>query len=281
MPSTWFKFDCMGQKDMKKQVDLTLVLFETELSRIAESQKAGIVDFIVDWECRGKKDRQCGFDTQINEKTPDDLTTLSSSTGVISWCRLNAFGSWTKEEVNKAISAGAAVVLLPMVTSAAEVEKFLRYINGRCRSGILLETRQAFQFASDIAKYPLDIVYVGLNDLMINLHTKSIFSALASGIVEEARACFNIPMFGCAGITVLDRGQPLPCRLLMQEISRLGCNMTFLRRSYNRDIIGRDPVYELNRIRFYWKNLSLRLQNEVSKDHQEFLTAVKNIELNC
>ncbi|MBI3601429.1 MAG: hypothetical protein HY209_00820 [Candidatus Omnitrophica bacterium] len=263
---------------MTKQVDLTLVLFETELRSIATAKQAGIVDFIADWECKGKEDRQCGYDTQINQNTLADLKTISCVTQVKSWCRLNAPGFLTKEEIDMAIAAGASVVLLPMVTSAKEVETFLRYVNGRCKAGILLETPQACCCAVEIAQYPLDVVYVGLNDLMIGLKNKSIFSALASGIVDEVRACFDVPLFGLGGVTVLDSGQPLPCRLFMQEMSRLRCTMTFLRRSYKRDIVSKDAVHELNRIRMYWKELCQRSPEQIFHDRQSFLAAVKDIE---
>ena len=264
---------------MTKQPDLKLVFFETELRSIAVA-KAGIVDFIVDWECKGKEDRQLGYDTEVNKNTLAELSVVSSLTQAKSWCRLNAPGFLTKDEVDTAIAAGASVVLLPMVASAGEVETFLRYVNGRCQAGILLETPVACRLAAQIARYPLDVVYVGLNDLMIGLRNKSIFSALAAGIVDDVRACFDVPLFGFGGVTVLDQGHPLPCRMFMQEMSRLNCNLTFLRRSYKRDIINKDAVYEINRICAYWKKLSDRSSQEILRDRQSFLAAVKQIEQN-
>ncbi len=262
---------------MNDPTGLTCVLFETNPAAIAAARAAGISDIIVDWECRDKQGRQSGYDTEINCNTPADLNAVAALPGTTAWCRINAPGAQTRAEIEMAIAAGVSVILLPMVTSPAQVEAFLGQINGRCRAGILVETPQACRLAKQIASFPLDVVYVGLNDLMIGLGRRSIFSAMVSGLVEEVRAHFAAPLFGCGGLTVLDGGQPLPCRLLLQEISRLGCNLVFLRRSYKRDIAGRDAVVEMGRIRNYWRTLSQRLADEVAGNHREFVEAVGRI----
>ncbi len=50
---------------------------------------------------------------------------------------------------------------------------------------------------------------------------------------------------GVGGATVVDRGSPIPCRRLLEQYTRLGIDFTFLRRSFARDIVGRDVREEL------------------------------------
>jgi len=260
--------------------DLTLVLFECDLERIREAHCAGISNFLVDWESNSKKDRQKGYDMEINRQTRADLVAMAVISSITVWCRLNSFGPWTREEVESALDAGASVLLLPMIRSSWEVEKFLRYCNGRCRVGVLIETREACQDACNIAALPLDVVYIGLNDLMISLGTKSIFSALDSGVVDKLRPFFKVSLFGFGGVTVLDQGSPLPCRVFMQEMARLEMTMTFLRRSFKRDIVKRNVAFEVCAINAYWQELLRRTNGEIVRDYEGFLVQVKRIESN-
>lgn len=257
---------------------LTRILFETEPAALAAAGKAGLRDFIVDWECKGKEARQTGYDTEINRKSLDDLHRATALSHATIWCRINGPPHTDWQELEMAIAGGADIIFLPMVTAPAEVETFLTQIAGRCRAGILVETPQACQTARELAQFPLDAIYVGLNDLMIGLGTRSIFSALASGLIDEVRRHFTVPLFGFGGLTVLDGGHPLPCRMFLQEIARLDGNMTFLRRSYKRDIADRDARQESDNTMAYWDALQRRTPEMKAADHRAFLTQVKQIE---
>ena len=269
---------CMGEEGMTDFSDLTTVLFETAPERVTRSLETGISDFLVDWEWRGKERRQNEFDTEINSQTVEELAALVSIPGATAWCRINSFGPWTSEEVEIAITEGVSVLLLPMVRSVWEVEEFLRLVGGRCRAGILIETKEALHGAAEIAKCPLDVVFVGLNDLMISFGTPSIFTALASGILDTARKRLSVPLFGLGGVTVLDRGKPLPCAVFLQEMARLHCNMTFMRRSYKRDIVGRDAGREMRALKAYWRQLAKRTSSQVKADHRIFRTMAEVID---
>jgi hypothetical protein len=78
--------------------------------------------------------------------------------------------------------------------------------------------------------------YVGLNDLAIERRAANVFDAVGDGTVERASVC--VP-FGFGGLTLPDRGRPISCRLLIGEMMRLGCQFSFLRRSFHRDAQGR------------------------------------------
>ncbi len=160
-----------------------LLLFTTDPLFVQTATQAGIHGFIVDWENKGKFERQRGFDTQINQNSVADLIRVRENTNRRVICRINQFGPWSVEELETAIAAGADEILLPMVRTPAEVLDCLAVIDERCKLGILIETVEAVANAQHLSELPLARVYVGLNDLGIERNLKNIFLALIDGTV--------------------------------------------------------------------------------------------------
>ncbi len=254
---------------------LELVLFASDPALVSQALAAGIRSFIVDWEWRGKDLRQLGFDTEINRDTAEDLRRLAELGAPRRFCRLNRFGPWSGDEVEEAVSAGATDLLLPMVESPGEVASWLEMVGGRCASGILVETTAGVAAAARLATLPLAHVYVGLNDLAIDRRSASLFEAVVDGTVESLAARFTGRMFGFGGLTVVDRGAPIPCRLLLAEMARLGCGFTFLRRSFRRDIVGRDMPCEVASMRELWKRCRARSVDAQRAEHDRLVDAVR------
>jgi hypothetical protein len=252
-----------------------LLLFSTDPAIIGQATGAGVSGIIVDWEHIGKPDRQAGCDTQINYDTPDDLRRVRACTCAPVLCRINRFGDTTAEEVEAAIGAGADELFLPMVRTPDEVEAVLERVRGRCGVAILVETMAAVRLADQLAKLPLTRVYVGLNDLAIDRKSPNIFTALADGTVESVRRAFRVP-FGFGGLTVPDRGAPVPCRLLIGEMIRIGCSFSFLRRSFLRDVRGRDFNVEIQRIKKAIDLARKRPVEAVDRDRRDLQTAESN-----
>ena len=258
---------------MRRRPELELVLFETRPGEAARALEAGIGSMIVDWEWREKESRQRGADTEINRDGPEDLERLRELGVPRRYCRLNRFGPWTRAEVGTARTAGATHLFLPMVERAGDVEALLSWAHPpgdrRLEVGILVETEPGIEAAPELARLPLDRVYVGLNDLAISRGSASLFDAVADGTVEELRAAFSGHRFGFGGVTVVDGGCPVPCRLLLAEMARLDCAFSFLRRSFKRDITGRVPAEEVRRIGELWRRLGERSAEEVAADRSE------------
>ncbi|WP_448593148.1 aldolase/citrate lyase family protein [Thermoflexus hugenholtzii] len=254
--------------------DFDLFLFSTDPDRIRLAVAGGAAGVVVDWEHIGKAERQAGFDTQINHDTPEDLQRVRACTTARVLCRINAFGPWTQKEIEAAVQAGADEILLPMVRSVEEVEQALEWIGGRCGLGILIETREAVAICERLARLPLTRAYLGLHDLAIERRTPNPFRAISDGIVERVRSAFPIP-FGFAGLTLPDRGFPIPCRLLIAEMARLGCSFSFLRRSFLRDIVGRDPRVEIPRILEALREAFREPLSALEAQHQELLRAIE------
>ncbi|HSX38555.1 MAG TPA: aldolase/citrate lyase family protein [Chlamydiales bacterium] len=203
--------------------------------QMAQEALLGSIDrLIVDWECKGKKERQKNFNTQINGQLIEDLRAISSTSKLPVICRINPVGSYTQAEVNEAIANGADEILVPMVQNKQEVERVLDYSRDRKKVGILIETRSAAHFAKQFSNLPLSRIYVGLNDLSIENNERNIFLPLANGMLETIREQITHP-FGFGGLTLPHLGFPIPCQLLIDEMVRLGSSFSFLRRSFLQD----------------------------------------------
>jgi hypothetical protein len=254
-----------------------LALFATDLAVVAEAVPAGVASVVVDWEHEGKELRQASADTEVNNHTVEDLRAARACTGAHVLCRVNAFGPHTAGEIERAIDAGADELLLPMVRTPAEVEKALALVAGRARLGILVETSEAVAAADDLARLPVSRVYVGLNDLAIDRGTATIFAPLADGTLDDLRRRFAEVRFGFGGLTVPDAGFPIPSRLLVGEIARLACDFTFLRRSFYRDVAGRDVSAEVPRIHAALAEAFARPRDEVERDREELLGRIAEL----
>ena len=213
-----------------------LLLFAVEPGFVREAAAAGIDGIVVDWERQGKRERQLGVDTEINEQTVGDLVRVRATTRVPVICRVEPV-----QRRERRRGRGGPRPAAPTRSSCRwsgrrdEVERMLHLVDGRCGVGILVETAQAVAASAALARLPISRVYVGLNDLAIDRGSASIFDALLDGTVERVRAEFDVP-FGFGGLTLPDRGAPIPCRQLIAEMVRLDCSFSFLRRSFRRDV---------------------------------------------
>lgn len=254
-----------------------LLLFCADPARARRAERAGVDGLLVDWETAGKHRRQHGADTEINHDTVEDLKRVRQSVRGRVICRVNAPGPWTGRELEVAIEAGADEVLVPMVRSAHELERILDQIRGRCAVGCLIETSEAVARCHEIGSLPLARVYVGLNDLAIDRGTPSIFSAVADGTLERVREAICAP-FGFGGLTLPELGEPVPCRSLIGEMARLGCEFSFLRRSYKRDVPANAQLPAIRRIREALAAASLRDEPAVRRDRRRLIEVITAIE---
>ncbi|UCV20289.1 aldolase/citrate lyase family protein [Ferribacterium limneticum] len=260
---------------------LDLVLFVRTPLNVARAIDVGIRSFMVDMEWRGKHDRQTGANTEIDPASAADLEHVCHAAlphGARVFCRINPYGPWTAGEVDRAIECGAERLFLPMVKNADEVAGFLAMIGGRSESAILIETEEAVAAAASIAPLPTDAVYIGLNDLSISRGVSSIFPPMCDGTIEYVRKLFAGREFGFGGVTALDGGHPLPCRLLLEEMVRLDCSFSFLRRSFMSDLWPRlDCAAQIELVRGYLKMLTARTPAIVEADHINLCDAVSKL----
>jgi len=248
---------------------LQLFLFGTDVRTAQVAEQAGIDNIIVDWENQGKYLRQKNYDTQINRHTLEDLTRTRAAVKTSITVRVNG-GAAAFDEADRAIEHGANVIMLPMARTARDVEVFLKHINGRAKTLIQIETQSLFEQVGDLQGLDWDYSFIGLNDLMISRGQDWLWTPLLDGTVERIFEKLPGRQIGFGGVTIIGGGYPLPFLNLLHEFSRLGCSLSFLRRTFSREIEGRNFSAEIEAVRAVWKAAMLRSPVAVEEDFREF-----------
>lgn len=216
-----------------------------EIAKIAE--EAGVDRIFVDMEYIGKAKRQGGMDTVQSHHTVEDIKRIREvihKAEII--VRVNPIHEASEEycssetEINDVIEAGADIIMLPYFKTLEEVTCFLKIINKRTRTMLLVETPEAVDIIDDILNLEgIDEIHIGLNDLSLGYGRKFMFELLADGTVEKLCVKFKmkgIP-YGFGGIASIGHGE-LPAEDIIKEHYRLGSTCVILSRSFcNTEVI--------------------------------------------
>ena len=210
-----------------------------DIAQIAET--AGVDRIFVDMEFIGKDERQKGLDTVKSRHTFLDIANIKQAVEMAEvLARINPIHDPLPDypgsavEIDRTIAAGADIIMLPYFKTPEEVRTFLKLVNGRARTMLLLETREAVEHVDEILSIPgIDEIHIGINDLSISYGKRFMFELLADGTVEQL--CFKfrkkgIP-FGFGGIASLGNGL-LPSEYIIKEHYRLGSTCVILSRSF-------------------------------------------------
>lgn len=253
---------------------MKLLLFTTNVDFAVCCQVAGIDGVIVDWEVVGKERRQAGHNLEKNSDSAEDVARLAEALDIPVTVRINGYGRNTAEEIQCALDHGARGIMLPMARSARDIACFLELLDGRGQSLVQIETKELADDLDEFSQLPWDMAYVGLNDLMISYGNRSIWQTVADGTVERICSALQGRTYGFGGVTCLGCGEPIRFELILHELTRLGCSLSLLRRSFKRDIVGRDVSRELAAIRALIAGSRKRGTAEVQSDHERLLTAI-------
>lgn len=212
---------------------LMYITNSVEVARIA--QKHGVERIWVDLETLGKNERQGHIDSVKSHHSISDIkrivSILDKSEMLV---RVNPINESSEEEINQVIDAGADIIMLPMWKSKNEVISFLKYVNGKTKTVLLLETKEAVECLDDVLNMGgFDEIHIGLNDLHLSYGQVFMFQLLTDGTIENL--CnkikkYNIP-YGFGGIAKLGTGD-LPAENVIQEHYRLGSTRAILSRSF-------------------------------------------------
>jgi hypothetical protein len=210
-----------------------------DIAQIAET--AGVDRIFVDMEFIGKDERQKGLDTVKSRHTFLDIANIKQAVEMAEvLARINPIHDPMPDypgsavEIDRTIAAGADIIMLPYFKTPEEVRTFLKLVNGRARTMLLLETREAVEHVDEILSIPgIDEIHIGINDLSLSYGKRFMFELLADGTVEQL--CFKfrkkgIP-FGFGGIASLGNGL-LPSEYVIKEHYRLGSTCVILSRSF-------------------------------------------------
>lgn len=220
---------------------LTLMYITNSPETALIAEAAGVDRIFLDMEYIGKDLRQHGMDTVQLHHTPEDLAVIRAAvtrSKVLVRCNpiheaTDQYSS-SAEEIDSYVAGGADIIMLPYFKNTEEVRTFLKLVNGRARTCLLVETPEAVENIHEILDLPgIDEVFIGLNDLSLGLGRKFMFEVLADGTVEKLCRIFagkGVP-YGFGGIASLGRGL-LPAEYIIKEHYRLGSSSVILSRSF-------------------------------------------------
>jgi 2-keto-3-deoxy-L-rhamnonate aldolase RhmA len=220
---------------LSDHVVLTFWTSDPDTARVADL--AGIDRIGVDLDRLGKQARQAGLGTWVSRHTVEDLVRLRPAiTRAQLFVRSNPLHDGTPGEVERALAAGAEVLMLPMFRSAGELARYVELVGGRARVVGLLETAEAVAEVEAVARVAgLDELHVGINDLALALGLPNRFWVLldpAAAHVARAAAAVGLPL-GVGGIgRVTDAALPIPPDLIYAQYPRLGATAALISRSF-------------------------------------------------
>lgn len=205
-----------------------------KIARIAVD--AGVDRIFIDMEVIGKAERQGHMDSVKSFHTFEDICRVREAIGSDAelLVRINPFYEKTQYEVDRAIACGADIIMLPMWKKVSEVEQFVAFVGGRCKTLALLETKEADAALEEVLKIDgLDEIHIGLNDLHLSYKRHFLFELLADGTVDRlvCQLKDSGKRYGFGGV-----GRPgcgmLPAECVLAEHHRLGSGMVILSRSF-------------------------------------------------
>ena len=258
---------------------------DPEVARIAD--KNGADRIFIDLERIGKEQRQ-PMDTVKNYHSLSDIEKVRPFVkNAELLVRINPFYDGTKEETDKAISYGADVIMLPMWTSAREVNDLVNIVDGRTKVLPLLETDRAAKCIDEVLDINgIDEIHIGLNDLSISMGRKNLFELFCDGTVDAlADKCKEKNMtFGVGGVGAVDVELALSAKNILAEHYRIGSEMVILSRAFcNRDDYDSIEDFEnsfINKIdanREYEKFLAAQSKQFFEQTHNQTIKTISEI----
>jgi 2-keto-3-deoxy-L-rhamnonate aldolase RhmA len=220
---------------------MILSLITNNLNLIAMSKQNGIDRIMIDLEFLGKKERQSGFDLFQSEHNISDIKTIKKEYPHIElFVRINQINENTKKEIDEILTYGVDYIMLPFFKTIEEVKYFLEIINNRCKTSLLLETKESLEILDEILKIDsIDEYHIGLNDLSLSFGNKNIFETLKNKTIEQAicKLKFTQKNYGFGGVGSVNKKDLLinPVLFLYEQL-RTGCNIAWLGRSFRNDI---------------------------------------------
>ncbi|MBR3431624.1 MAG: hypothetical protein IKG87_16150 [Clostridia bacterium] len=273
---------------VRKLVQPLTVFYITNRPDVAlVAEKYGVDRIWVDLETLGKEERQRNMNTvKSNHKISDIANIKPVLAKAQMLVRVNPWHEGSQEEIDQVIAAGADIIMLPYWKTPEEVCSFLRAVGGRCKTTLLLETKEAVECVDEVIRQGgFDEVHIGLNDLHLSYGMTFMFEPLADGTVEKLCEKFKqagIP-YGFGGIARLGEGM-LPAEKIIMEHYRLGSTRAILSRTFCdltkvTDIVEIDNIFRENmrRLREYEQSMATVTQEQFIWNKVEVGTAVNEI----
>lgn len=214
-------------------IKLMYITNNPAIAKIAD--RAGVDRIFIDLEVIGKAARQGGMDTVQSHHTISDISSVKRHLKDAELLvRSNPIHNGSKMEIDSIVDSGADVIMLPFFKTAGEAERFLELVDGRAKTMLLVETKEAVEDIDKILSLQgIDEMYIGLNDLHLSYGLDFMFELLADGTVDMLADKFKSKgkPFGFGGIAKIGGGL-LPGEHVIAEHYRLGSTRAILSRSF-------------------------------------------------
>ena len=199
------------------------------------AQEYGVERVWIDLETIGKEERQRGTDSVKSHHTIEDIRKikpiLTESELLV---RINHWNENSVREINDVIDAGADIIMLPYWKRPDDVRKFIDAVDGRSKTTLLLETKEAVECVDEVLELSgIDEIHIGLNDLHLSYKLDFMFELLTNGTVEMLCKKFaekGLP-YGFGGIARIGEGK-VPAEKIILEHYRLGSTRVILSRTF-------------------------------------------------
>ena len=265
----------------ENHLKLFYITNKPEVAQIAD--KYGVDRVWIDLEVLGKELRQKNLDTVKSKHTVSDISIIKPLlTKSEMMVRINSWYEGSIKEIEDVINAGADIIMLPYWKTPDEVASFVNAVNGRCKTTLLLETKEAVESIDFVlAKGGFDEIHIGLNDLHLSYGLNFMFELLTNGVVEtlcKKFRSFGLP-YGFGGIARLGYGD-LPAERVLVEHYRLGSSRAILSRSFfnsesteDLDKIDCEFGIEMKKLREF-ENACCNLSEEEFKENKEIVKRI-------
>ncbi len=257
-----------------------------DVARIADG--AGVDRIFVDLEQVGKMERQHNWDSVKSLHSVQDVCAIKSAVkNAEVLVRTDPVFDGLSEELEEVLSAKPDVVMLPFFKTVQEVERFLKLVDGRAKTSLLVETKEAVENLDGILSLGgIDEVHIGLNDLSHSYGLHFLFEPLANGIADkivEKINFYGIKNYGIGGIAAIGKGL-LPAEYIIPEHYRLGSTCSILSRAF----CDTSKVTELGQvkeiftngvadIRLFEEKCSAFSEAEYEESRRHFINGVNSI----
>lgn len=266
-------------------IKLMYITNNPSIAEIADS--AGVDRVFIDLEVVGKAARQGGMDTvQSHHSTLDIPLVKQKLRNAKLLVRSNPIYNDSKDEIDKIVSGGADIIMLPFFKTAEEVRSFVSFVGGRAKTMLLFETKEAVYCIDEILSIDgIDEYYIGLNDLHLSYGLDFMFQLLADGTVDNIVTKFKATgkPYGFGGIAKLGGGL-LPAEHVIAEHYRLGSTIGILSRSFcncdkesDKNVIHSLFNDGVSEIRTLEHNLENQSSHFFADNHKFVVAAVDNI----
>lgn len=266
---------------------LKLMYITNNLDVALIAQDNGVDRIWIDLETLGKEERQKNRDTVKSNHSVNDIRVISkhlySSEMMV---RVNPWNPDSVREITDVIDAGAQIIMLPYWKTTKEVSNFLETVNGKCKTSLLLETKEAVECLDEVLKLDgIDEIHIGLNDLHLSYGLTFMFELLSDGTVE--RLCSKIKEadipYGFGGIAKIGQGD-VPAENIILEHYRLGSTRAILSRSFcnyeklkDLDVIRKTFKESMIELREFEEKAAITSQKDFAENKKKLGILIENV----